>query len=335
MALKAKKSKQSPPNKLTTIDTDKYTFREAKESDFLRIASFFSKHGYGYKNQRWLRWKYLENPRGRGRIFLMENSEKAIKGTLGYIPHIILCAGGTSVPVFEAVDLFFAPDARSKRMFPIIQRNAMKLIQSPLVAFPNKRAQKITVELGWKKSGTLQKWYFPIGVNKDFAKGLMKLFFTIIDGLARIYSYFWLRGWDNKIELVPADQFERDFDTIHNDFWIGRTADFLNWRFLNNPLQRYAPFEFHMNGNVIGFCILCEEADAAEIYDFFVLGNERACIQRLVDYLRLRGFNRLVFRGVGLKLWKFGFFRLFPKLNLLSHNLTHKPHRITLADSDW
>jgi hypothetical protein len=89
------------------MTADAYTIREANESDFAKIAAFFSKYNYRLDSEQSLRWKYSQNPVEQGRIFLMEDSQKQIKGTLGYIPHILFRAEARPIPVMASVDLFF------------------------------------------------------------------------------------------------------------------------------------------------------------------------------------------------------------------------------------
>jgi len=46
-----------------------FTFREAMDNDFERIAEFFQGHNYGLRKVEWLEWKYLKNPMGKGGYF--------------------------------------------------------------------------------------------------------------------------------------------------------------------------------------------------------------------------------------------------------------------------
>ena len=63
------------------MSEEEYTFREADISDFPQIAAFFRNFNYPLQKEQWLRWKYLENPVGRGHLFLIEDSNRNIKGT--------------------------------------------------------------------------------------------------------------------------------------------------------------------------------------------------------------------------------------------------------------
>jgi hypothetical protein len=314
---------------------NEYTFREADQSDLPIIAEFFRKHKYELDTQERLKWKYLENPAGRGRIFLIENSKKEIKGTLGYIPHKLLNPKTPPQHVMESVDLFFAPEARGKQMFPKIQGKAMKIMGSPLIAFPNRRSEKITIELGWQRVAPIEKWYFPIGPDRTSAKGPIGFILKIVKMFFKLYASLCLIGPVEKIKLISIEKFNHDFDKMHQQLWVGHSAQFLNWRFIDNPMGRYIPFEFHMNDNIVGYCVLSKDQSAAVIYDFFASKHVRSCLRKIVRYCSTRGYNRLIFPGVGLKLWRFGFIKWLPKINLISYNLPRKSWVLTLCDSDW
>ena len=89
------------------MTADAYTIRGANEIDFAKIAAFFGKYNYSLDSEQPLRWKYSQKPVGHRRIFLMEDSQKQIKGTLGYIPHILFRVEAHPIPVMASVDLFF------------------------------------------------------------------------------------------------------------------------------------------------------------------------------------------------------------------------------------
>jgi hypothetical protein len=319
-----------------TLKGEACSFREGGESDFPRIASFFSKHKYRLGSERYLRKKYLENPAGRGRIFLMEDSEKEIQGTLGYVPHAILARKGPPVSVMESVDLFFAPEARGKRMFPRIQGSAMQCVEGPLIAFPNKRSEEITVRLGWKRTALIRNWYFPIGSGWASGNPVGRLLLKVLGGLCRLHACLWLwSGRVDAIRLQAVKSFEQDFSGSMHGPWVGRSPDFLHWRFLDDPVRQFQFFELRQGDDVIGSCVLDEEEDSTVIYDFFAEKHSRSCLRQVVRHCRRKGMNWLVFRGVGLKLLRFGFIRWLSKTSLISHRLPERSWVLTLADSDW
>ena len=317
------------------MSKNEYAFREADRSDFPKITFFFNNLNYGLKEEKWLEWKYLKNPFGQGRIFLMEDSNNHIKGTLGYIPRVIINRETGPLRVMESVDLFFAPEARGKRLFPKIQRFAMNLINTPLIAFPNKRSERITLQLGWQTLAPLESWYLPIEWVRHPPKHTSKYLHSLIGLLGRIYAAFCLIGDSKNSKIKPVNKFRHEFNKKSNRTWFRHSLNYLNWRFIDNPTREYTAFEFYENEDLTGYCVLGVQGSSAMIYDFFAPRNTRACMQKLLKHCQETRIRSLHFRGVGLHLWRFGFIRLFTTINLVSFNLPKKSWILTLSDSDW
>ena len=171
-----------------------YTIREVGEPEVVRIAAFFSRNAYKKVTEEYLRRKYFENPAGRGRIFVMEDEGNEIMGTLGYMPHLLVTPQEPPLVVMESVDLFIAPEARGKKMFPRLQGSVMKRIGYPLIAFPNKRSERITIELGWERFSSIENWVCPVGSFWVPRKGFRDLLLCGLWGVLRVYSFFRLAG---------------------------------------------------------------------------------------------------------------------------------------------
>ena len=317
------------------MSDDEYTFREADISDFPQIAAFFRNFNYPLQKEQWLRWKYFENPVGRGHIFLIEDSNSNIKGTLGCIPRMIINKKTGPLYVTESADMFFAPEVRGKHLFPKIKKIEMDVVDTPKIAFPNKRSEKITLQFGWQILAPLETWYFPIAWAGTSLNKTNQFLSAIVKFLAKIYASFLLIGDFKNLTIKPIDKFRHDFNKMGNHKCIKCSADYLNWRFINNPTRDYIPLEFYENEDVIGYCVLSLEGSTAMIYDFFTSHHKRSCLRKLIEYCREKNVSSLIFRGVGLKLWRLGFIKLLSNIDIISYNVPHKHWLLTLSDSDW
>ena len=111
-----------------------FTFIKTDEKSFPEIASFYKSNNYGLMQESHLRWKYQDNPFGKGHFFLVLDSQKKIQGTLGYIPRYIYGKNTGFTKVLDAVDLYFTPETRGKKLFPEFKRFAMSHFNDPLIA---------------------------------------------------------------------------------------------------------------------------------------------------------------------------------------------------------
>jgi len=316
------------------MKVEEYTVREVGESAVGRIAVFFAQNAYKTVTEDHLRRKYFENPAGRGRIFVMEDRDNEIQGTLGYMPHLLVTPQEPSLVVMESVDLFIAPAARGKKMFPKFQGSVMKKIGYPLIAFPNKRSEKITIELGWERFATIENWVYPVGSLWVPRKGARDLLLYVLWGLSRVYSFFWLVGW-KEVNLRTTVRYEQRFDQLNHSGRVGRSPEYLNWRYENNPVRSYVLHEFEIDGEVVGYSVVSVEADAVFVYDFFSASDEKACMRTLAGHYGKKGFKWLRFRGIGLNLWKRGFVKWPSEISLIAYELPPGPWVFTLGDSDW
>ena len=128
------------------MDSAQFNFFEANDTDFPRIVIYYKKEDYGLQHLDWIYWKYYKNPQGKGRFFYIEDATKEIVGTLGYMPQILTGKNFESTNTVQAVDLYISPHVRGKKLYPKFQHYATKFFDCPLIAFPNSRSEKITID---------------------------------------------------------------------------------------------------------------------------------------------------------------------------------------------
>jgi hypothetical protein len=312
-----------------------YSIREADEDDWPRITEFLGGRDGFEMSEAFLRRKYLENPVGRGRIFLLENRKEEIKGTVGYLPHVIYSRGKRTANVMESVDLLLAPEVRGKKIFPELQGRAMRWVGGALIAFPNERSEDVTVRLGWERFAPIEDWVIPLGPAFARRAGSGRYVQALGRGLLKAYGSLFCVRRKRAIALKPIRRFEHSFDGLFHPSRVGRTSAYLNWRFVGNPARAFELFEFHSEQGPVGYCAVSGEQNAAVLYDFFSADDERECIRVLALHLSATDREWLVFRGVNLRLWGLGFCRMRSGRNLIAYNLPHEPWVLTLGDSDW
>ncbi len=309
-----------------TMNKQQFTFSEAGEKDLADVIAFFHQNGLGDADGLVVRWKYLKNPTGNGRLFLAKNESGRIVGLKGYIPREIFSIETGLIGVHEAVDLFFLPEVRGQKLFPRLKKFAMDRTGGPLIAFPNERAQKVTKDMGWRLVGPIDTWFFPISFTGR-ASG-------IANTASRAYAHLLL-GRDRHVDLKNVSRYDHNYTVAGTSARIGHSASYLNWRFIDHPVQTYSCFEFLEDGESIGYCVLELEDSSVTICDFFATKHTRPCLRKVVEHCRAREVRRLECKCVGLNFWKYGFFKITPKTFLLCHDLPEAKWIAMLGDSDW
>ena len=145
--------------------------------------------------------------------------------------------------------------------------------------------------------------------------------------LVRAYMpRMWLAASPRGLEMKPVERFRTDYELDPVIIHGIRSADYLNWRFIDNPIGRYSVSEFIDADEPIGYCAYAQVGSVAVVCDFVTKRRYRNCLRLLVDHLYGRGFARIRFTGAGLKLRKYGFVR---------GRATGQYIKFKLPDGDW
>jgi hypothetical protein len=316
------------------LNKPSHTIREATEQDLPGISDLLTRCDFGPKKPEWLRWKYLDNPDGAARIFIVQTPDKRVGGLLAYTPREYRNGTASSLIIMQAVDGILAPELRGKKIYSELLQYAMSKISAPVIGFPNKRTEHIHVKHGWKRLSPEQRWYFPVAGGRAFpnAPRPVNVFFNLIS--AR-YAILLLGRMRHGIAMKLIERFDKEFDIRYNSVQSAKSASFLNWRFIDNPVRKYFPYEFFESGKSIGYCVYALDKASAEVFDFVVRHRERACFRLLIEHLRKRRISHLVYRGTSLNLWRYGFVPCGSTGHYIGLNLPCDLSVITLADSDW
>lgn len=292
-----------------------YVCREGDKSDFQELVEFLIRHDYAPKHLKWsradyldwLKWKYVDNPDGPARIFIVEDSNDTIAGFRASLPRRYASAETGTFMAYQGVDVLIDAGLRKKGLYTQLRQFANPKIEYRL-SFPNRPILKVSLRFGDQIIGPAHKWWFPVTAKKavERQRGIIA---PIADMFFRFYAFLWLGRCPTELQMRPVKRFAEDID-INARFIHGiRSARYLNWRFIDNPMYSYSAYEFLEGDECIGYCVYSVVRTTVEISDFVVTGRHRGCLGLLVDHCRSHGITRLRFRGIGLRLLKFGFIR--------------------------
>lgn len=293
------------------------SLREGAKEDFQQIAHLLCCHNYlaaqpqwsASDYLKWLRWKYLENPDGPGRIFLAEDRAKQIIGLNAFLPRRFTSSATGTFSAYHGVDAFIAPEMRGKGIYSRLYPHAMGILDSPKISFPSKIVTKVTLREGVRVVGNMQKWVFPVSVRQSTTGKYFDFILLPVNALLRLYALLWLGRHPHDLKMKPTTRFETDFELDPRFIHGVRSAAFLNWRFIENPTEIYSVYEFVENGVSIGYCVYLTKRSKARIHDFVARRRHADCFRILVDFYSETGITTLDFRGIGLRLRKYGFTR--------------------------
>ena len=286
-----------------------YTVREADESDFPGITELFRRQNYGHQEVEWLRWKYLRNPDGKAAMYVAEDSSHKIVGLNVTLPRRFTSAHAGTFIVRQPVDSFVAADMRNKGVYSkLMQLSRMKVTQGR-IGFPNEQSIRFDSQTGTKIIAPIEEWFIPLSAGQLIAKKPHGLLALLADAFSVAYVSLWLGRHPNCLVMKPIGRFDRGFEVDPSLIHGIRSADYLNWRFIDNPMTKHSAYEFFYNDKSVGYSVHSVEGTAAVLYDFVTTHHRRGCLRLLVDKLRQDSVKFLRFPSVGLRLWTLGFIR--------------------------
>lgn len=312
-----------------------YTFRYADESDLEGIARLFKEHNYGPGDVEWLKWKFLDNPDGPATMQVAEDQNNKVVAFQAFLPRKFKSAETGVFSVVNCVDAFVADVKRDKGVYLGLSKYARKTFIFPRVAFPNQKSYRHALRDGYYKTiAPIEEWSFPLKIGNLLAGGPYAFLSGVANALSSIWAFLWLRKSPKNLHIQEVQRFERSFDMGDDVIHGIRSTDYLNWRFIDNPMQDYAVYEFLEDSNPIGYCAYKEAGSAAQLCDFVVTHNHRACIRLLLKNLKGKGISHLSCPGVGLHLGKFGFLRRGVVSHFVGHDVPEGTWMLTACDRD-
>lgn len=326
---------------MTENESEKYSAREATEADLPAIADFFTSHDYGPKELEWLRWKLLDNPDGPAFMYVVEEVDGGIVGFQARLPRRFEGRLAGTFSARQEVDMFIAPQARKKGLRRKISEVGDLKRDYLVMGFPNRMYQSMMTLDDMETVIPMEKWAYPLNIGVLFANKPYGFVAPLANLVSRLYSSICLGSPASDIEMKPVERFERGY-TIDMEFIHGvRSVEYLNWRFIDNPIRRYSAFEFYEGGESIGYCAYTEVNKAVELFDFVVDQHPKKCLRLLVDHCRAEGLSHISFKCAGFQLGGWGFVNRGATSDFImgdNRNGPYRPHgswMITLADSDY
>jgi len=318
------------------MDKKEYTCREAKESDLAGIAELFRRHNLAANRVDMLIWKYFKNPDGPAKIYIGEDSKGAIVATRIYLPRMFTSLNTGDFLVRQSVDLLVAEEHRGTGVYSEVRQFQRDRRDYPAIGLPNELAKRITRTYPGDKRVyyPLDEWRYPVKPGQLFQKKPYRPLAPLANVLSRFYTFLWFGKHPKSIQMRPITRFERDYSLDPHFIHGIRSAEYLNWRFIDNPLKSFLCHEFMEDGRSLGYCVHEIRDSIAVILDLVLTHRHRGCLRVLVDHCRSKGISQLAFTSVGFRMRKFGFMRRGSAGDLDTVDTPPGEWLVTLADKD-
>ena len=243
--------------------------RNYKKGDETQILSLFEKVFGKKMTLDFWKWRFVENPFGRGVIKLLFDNDLLI-GHYAVIPTAIQVKNNLTKAVFSMTTMTH-PNYRTQGIFSYLAEETYKESAKRefkfVYGFPNKNSYYGFIQkLGWKDFGKMTILYKEIEEN-SFASGLQTSDVYEIECFSNDTDSLWSRVKKDYYVIVP------------------RTKDFLNWRFSKNPDMNYKIFSIKGGDGISGYVVLKlyqkEDEKVGHIVD--ILGINNSIVKKLLQ----------------------------------------------------
>ncbi len=277
----------------------RFEVRRARPEEFERIydvvdAAFAKKRSRAHYD-----WLYRENPFGRARCWIV--SERATG-------EILKTGAGFPWPIWRGGEALKGALSGDSCTVPQWQRKGLAAVRRAYtqahpwyrefcgIAGPNEGSRIVTVKAGQGKEllGALGGGVMPLRAKSLLERvGAPSIVASPIGAAADAVLSAWQglasRGGRNapgRIERVA--RFTTDFDDVTArcmgwpQFWSPHNAEFLNWRYLDHPVESYVGLALVEDERPTAYAVLCLERTKATLAEFAVEGKPPARALKLL-----------------------------------------------------
>lgn len=274
-------------------------------------------HGDNELRQRRFEWSYYQNPFGQPRAWLAidEASSRTI-GMVAAFPRKMLVQGKQVLGWNggdTSIDTEFRTLGVAIKLRRAVQAPVDKGEMTLLYSHPVDRMRAVLEKIGHHTIGTFARHGALLRLDPFIEKKLGRNLAS--RGLAGIANIFPPLQWSLRsisppwrLRLQHEKKFGREFDDLFNRVPKRRAvlnvrdAEFLHWRFVQNPLVRdLHVYRCEAEGKLCGYAIIGIENNAARVLDYLVEGEQnmtRTLLVQLIRTVRAQRIPTLAVRGM-------------------------------------
>lgn len=318
------------------------------------IVEMYRQHGYTLKEPEWIEWKYRRNPYGEPFI-VIARLKGQIAGMQAHVPRQFY-KGDQSFHTVEAVDAFVQPSYRRDGVYQHIWSKTKQIVcerNLVLTTFPSRNGQSIGVmrNVGLQTLGSLRT-YANVLRPAALLKGknlhtLGKLYKSLIEP----FSKFNHRAPNFSANVREIKRFQESLVFECREIVGGRSPEYLNWKFFDNPMIESKCVVFSVSEKDVGYAAfrLDPKKYSLTIDDCVLNAEFSNCIESFTKYIwdnypevGVIFITELESGPLASALKKAGFFlkstdQVLMLDNIDKLNLPLDPGQwlITRGDSDW
>jgi len=274
------------------------------------MIAFLGEHLPGHGGAAHFDWLYRNNPDGTARAWLAEDvgTNEPVGVAAAFPRRMRVCRRETLA--WNLGDFAIRKEYRSLGPAVILQRACLEAVLEGRVPFaydhPSSNMTAIYKRMGISETARVVRFAKPLRVDEKVSRFIK--YNVVVGGVAGIGNVvlsiadrgrslrcrcnaFSLDGrFDDRVSVLEREMAE-EFQVVGI-----RSAAYLNWRYLDNPLYEHEILTVEDDSRLAGYAVIRHEDDDARIMDLYA-GKDRAATEALlagiVETLRRRGTHTL------------------------------------------
>ncbi|WP_337017439.1 GNAT family N-acetyltransferase [Oceanobacillus massiliensis] len=236
--------------------------------DELKISELFQKVFHKEQSEKVWEWKYLKNPTESNPWVLVYEEDGHILGHISLWVHTAFVNGETS-KIASRVDTMVDPDARGKGIYKKLnQRMLMEAKKSNIIylyGFPAPKAKELLLRFtDGHYIADISRYMKILNPSKVISSRIP--FFPTVPAMDKAYLKWMLKKVEpeslNGLVMSEVDYCDEDFDQLAERLnqitpvIVKRDSDYLNWRYINHPVNNYTILAARLNDKLVGFIVV-------------------------------------------------------------------------------
>jgi hypothetical protein len=251
---------------------------------------------------------YKSNPHGRSRAWsAVDDKNGNVAGFTGVLPRKVLLAG-KEITCWNCCDFSINKKYRTLGVALKLRRKAKECVDNgeirALYAHPNDRMKVIHEKVGHFEIGKMNRYAKLMFVDQHMKKFIKNnLVRSLVNPVANYLleisdiSKKFIRKYP--VELLGNDVFNFEYDELFQSASKGctiignRGSEYLNWRYIQNPLYQTKRIAIRKNGKLSGYLIYLIEDGVAIFKDILCIPDRTIIKSLLTQWIELMRSERI------------------------------------------
>lgn len=300
----------------------------------------------------YFRWRYLSRP-GNGRTLVAWASRNGLRIGAATIATQEFSLEGRIELIGVIGDISIAADSRGTglghQLLDYVGRSLNGIVHSCIV-LPNAAALSAARKAGWLPACKMYRFVRPLMAHhpketRSVSRprgAVSRILATAMEVVDTVNAVVLKEGTFAE-ELSLGQDFDFLWNSVNKERLLlaRRSREYLDWRYLNHPLQKFRMLTFRVRGKLEGYAVVHDDGGSMVIDDYLIADHLYGLSMglRLIAWAKQAQFNDIQLRlappnDLGIPWRRLGFFRRGDSIQVMT-SPQHDEHNVPVRAGSW